>query len=152
MLNLEAKGDQKRKQTHDEEFDEILEAAGGFGRFQILASYVIVILFTTMNHLFFSLPLLVMLPKYRDVSGKEKSVSEYCNDVQNISVDKSYEWSLDNWIERYDIACVDPYKVALMCTMYFAGTTVFNLIVTRLGDVYGRKNPFRISCLISLPV
>ena len=152
MLNLEAKMNDKRKLTHGEEFDEILEAAGGFGRFQLMASSVFVILFTTMNHLFYSLPLLVMLPKYRDVLGTEKSVSEYCNDHEHISVDKTYEWSLDNWVERYDIACVDPYKVAFMCTMYFAGTTVFNLIVTRLGDVYGRKIPFRLSCLISFPV
>jgi len=106
----------------------------------------------TNNHLFYSLPLLVMFPRYIAPSGEEKSPAAYCLDKQNVTVDWSHQWSLHNWVETYDLACVDPYLVATMGSMYFAGTTVFNLIVTRLGDVYGRKLPVRVSSLISFPV
>jgi MFS family permease len=36
--------------------------------------------------------------------------------------------------------------------MYYAAAMIFNLLVARLGDVYGRKWPVRVSSLISVPV
>jgi MFS family permease len=36
--------------------------------------------------------------------------------------------------------------------MYFAGTTSMGFLVTRMGDVYGRKWPSRISALASVPI
>jgi MFS family permease len=76
----------------------------------------------------------------------------HCKDRQNVAVDWNDTWSLDNWVDRFDLACVPTYKIALMGSMYFAGTTIFNLLVTRMGDIYGRKWPVRISSVLSLPV
>lgn len=39
----------------------------------------------------------------------------------------------------------------MLGSMYFAGTTVFCLVVSRLGDIYGRKWPVRISSILALP-
>ena len=139
------------------EFDEILSFSGGFGRFQVMSSIVFVILFATTNHLFYALPLLVMYPKYDCssiglTSQQQCNHESYCNNKGSVTIDWTNTWSLENWVERYDLACIDPYQIALMGSMYFSGMCFFNILVTRLGDLYGRKWPVRISAILSLPI
>lgn len=47
---------------------------------------------------------------------------------------------------------MDPYRIALLGSMYFTGCTLFGIVVNRMGDLYGRKWPVRISALLSIPV
>lgn len=82
--------DHPKEKTPSEEFDEILQATGGFGRFQVFSSMVFVFLFMTTNHLFYSLPLLVMFPRYLAPSGEETTPAAYCLDKQNVTIDWSH--------------------------------------------------------------
>ena len=110
-------------------------------------------LFITNNHFFYALPLLLKEPKYVCPPEIEHCDSKaYCEDPSNVYVDWTDTWSLENWVQRLNLPCEDPFKVALLGSMYFAGTTALGLFVTRLGDVYGRKWPSRISALLGIPV
>jgi MFS family permease len=111
-------------------------------------------LFITNNHLFYSIPLLVMFPKYTcpDAIAPCDAEARCHYGPSIVKIDWSDEWSLDNWVDKYGLDCVEPWRIALMGSMYFAGTTTFGIIVSRLGDLYGRKWPVTISALISIPI
>ena len=48
--------------------------------------------------------------------------------------------------------CANPFHKALMGSMYFAGAIASGIFVTRMGDLYGRKLPTLISCLVAIPI
>ena len=114
--------------------DSVIDMAGGFGRFQILASVIFTLVFITNGHLFYAIPFLVMFPKYMD----NKTHTDYCHDKLGVSVNWGDPWSLENWVDRFNLECVEPYKIGLLGSMYFVGTTVFGILVTRIGDLSGR--------------
>ncbi len=61
-------------------FEINMKRAGGFGRFQILATFTFTFVFVTNGHLFYSLPLLVLYPKYKCTDDLMKCDHvAYCN-------------------------------------------------------------------------
>ena len=76
----------------------------------------------------------------------------YCEKREGVEVDWTHEWSLNNWVQRYDLECVAPYRIAMLGTMFSLGSPLVGIFVTRLGDIYGRKFPTLISSLIAVPL
>ena len=134
-------------------FEYAITKAGGFGRFQAFASFVFTCIFITNGHTFYAIPLLVMYPKYYGC-GKDEGCThlDFCENPQNTKIDWTDDWSLDNWVGRFNLACVEPYMIGLLGTMFFAGTTSTGIFITRLGDIYGRKWITRVSALLSIIV
>jgi hypothetical protein len=80
-----------------------MEESGGFGRFQAFAAATFIMVFITNAHIFYSIPYLVLFPHYK--CPADYKVCDYtvaCGDP-NIVVDKDYEWSLDNWVSRFNL-------------------------------------------------
>lgn len=50
--------------------------------------------------------------------------------------------SLHNWVERLDLSCDSGFKIGLLGSALFAGWAATLLILSPLGDIYGRKRPF----------
>jgi MFS family permease len=73
-------------------------------------------------------------------------------DPSVISIDWGSIRSLHNWVDRLDLVCAAPWKIGLIGSMYALGWSVGCLMITPLGDVYGRKWPFMISTAVSLGV
>ncbi|TNV79478.1 hypothetical protein FGO68_gene17792 [Halteria grandinella] len=95
-----------------------------------------------------------MFPKYKcdeSITGDCDHVA-HCDQPLHVSIDWADPWSLDNWVSRYGLECVDPFRIALLGSMYFSGTTLFGIVVNRMGDLYGRKWPVRASALLSIPI
>lgn len=67
-----------------------------------------------------------------------------------IEIDWSSTTSLHNWVEKFDLVCVEAWKIGLIGSMYPFGWALACLFVPRLGDVYGRKMPFLISVACSI--
>lgn len=67
-----------------------------------------------------------------------------------ISIDWSSTTSLHNWVEKFDLVCVDAWKIGLIGSMYPFGWSLGCLFVPRLGDVLGRRLPFLVSVAISI--
>ena len=111
-------------------------------------------MFMSCNHMFYSIPMLVMFPKYicdESIVGDCDHVA-HCEHPAHVTVDWSDAWSLDNWVSRYGLECVEPYRIALLGSMFFTGCTLFGVLVNRLGDIHGRKWPVRFSAILSIPI
>jgi MFS family permease len=135
------------------DFEHAIRKAGGFGRFQAFASFVFTCIFITNGHTFYAIPLLVMYPKYFGC-GREEGCThlDYCEDPLKTMIDLEDDWSLNNWVGRFNLACIEPYIIGLLGTMFFAGTTATGIFITRLGDIYGRMWITRVSSLLSILV
>ena len=94
-----------------------------------------------------------MYPKYYGC-GKDEGCThlDYCEDPSQTLIDWDDDWSLNNWVHRFNLACVEPYIIGLLGTMFFAGTTVTGIFITRLGDIYGRMWITLVSSLLSILV
>ena len=92
-----------------------------------------------------------MYPKYYGC-GKDEGCThlDYCEDPSQTLIDWDDDWSLNNWVHRFNLACVEPYIIGLLGTMFFAGTTVTGIFITRLGDIYGRMWITLVSSLLSI--
>lgn len=67
-----------------------------------------------------------------------------------IEVDWSSTTSLHNWVEKFDLVCVEAWKIGLIGSMYPFGWALGCLFVPRLGDVLGRRLPFLVSVACSV--
>ena len=54
-------------------------------------------------------------------------------------VDYSDKLSMDNWIDRMNLHCTDPYEIGLFGSFEFIGTSIAALILPPLADSYGRR-------------
>lgn len=94
-----------------------------------------------------------MYPKYYGCENQELCTHEdYCQSSNKVKIDWSDDWSLENWVSRFNLACADSHIIGLLGTMFFAGTTIFGVLITRMGDIYGRMWITRISSLFSVAV
>lgn len=119
----------------------------------MLAAMTFIINFTTNNHFFYSLPLLVMYPKYKCSDPLINCDHEaYCLNKESVSVDWSNDWSLQNWVPRFSLECVEPYRIGMLGSLFYLGSTIMGIFVTRLGDIYGRKLPTMISSILAIPI
>ena len=74
-------------------------------------------------------------PEFKNSFGKIESLPEY-RIVTNAPT------SLNNWIQTYDLECSSKSVFGLFGSLYFLGLLSTCLFVTRLSDIYGRRNLF----------
>ena len=119
----------------------------------MLSTFTFVFVFITNGHLLYSLPLLVLYPKYKCLDDSITCDHHaYCEDKTKVQIDWDDEWSLHNWVQRFSLECVEPYRIAMLGTLTFVGSTLMGIFVTRLGDIYGRKIPTMISSIMAVPI
>lgn len=70
----------------------------------------------------------------------ECEAEQWCNDssLPHI-IDWDSDYSLYNWVERLDMACVSWNKIGLLGSMYFVGWVISLIIISRLADKMGRR-------------
>ena len=56
-----------------------------------------------------------------------------------VRVDTDDAHSLQNWVDQYDLTCIEHAKIGLLGTMIFLGWMTSSMVVPRLSDIYGRK-------------
>ncbi|TNV79680.1 hypothetical protein FGO68_gene574 [Halteria grandinella] len=111
------------------------------------------LVFVTNQYIFQCIPYLILFPKYIcPLLDPYCTPQDHCRSPEHYPVDISNPLSLNNWVEQLNLACENPYKIALLGSMYFAGAIASGLFVTRLGDTHGRKLPTLISAIVSIPI
>jgi MFS family permease len=110
------------------------------------------IVFMTTAFLSFNLAFFLMFPIFKcptgtDVEGntiyKECTRHEICSNQPVVGVksmiDVDHKYSLNNWIERFDLECGAKWEIGLFGSMFFLGYISSCLIFPPLADAYGRK-------------
>lgn len=46
---------------------------------------------------------------------------------------------MDNWVQQYDLYCVEKWKIGLIGSLYFAGFIVLVIPLTFMADKLGRR-------------
>ena len=111
------------------------------------------LVFITNQHIFQCLPYLILFPKYSCPPEKpDCTYEDNCRDPTLYPVDWNNELSLHNWVEKLNLQCDSPYNIALMGSMYFAGSLASGIVVTRIADLYGRKWCTIIGTVASIPI
>ncbi|CDW81726.1 solute carrier family member 5 [Stylonychia lemnae] len=133
-------------------YDQAIDRAGGFGLFQIFSTSMIMICYLSNGYIFYSLTYLELFPDYIcPAYNKKCTYKDRCDD-KSIPIDWSSDRSLDNWVALYNLECADSVQIGLLGSMYFAGWCIACIVVPRLGDIYGRRLPCRISAIIACAV
>ena len=109
--------------------------------------------FITNGNIFYALPFLELFPDYNcPINEPDCGPSDHCRDPNRYPIDWNSTKSLHNWVEVYHLECEKPYRIALLGSVYFIGEVLFTVLVTRLGDVYGRKWVCWICSALSVPI
>lgn len=59
-----------------------------------------------------------------------------------VRVDLDDAHSLQNWVDQYDLTCIEHAKIGLLGTMIFLGWMTSSMFVPRMSDIFGRKKFF----------
>ncbi len=105
---------------------------------------------TSNGFLFYCLPFLELYPTYicpADIPNCTHK--DRCLNKNVIEINYQSEKSLSNWVERFNLECEEPYMVGMIGSAYFAGWMIGSIIMSRIGDLYGRKLPFYSSLVLS---
>ena len=70
--------------------------------------------------------------------------------IETWVADPDSEKTLDNWVQKLDLTCVDGWKIGLMGAMIFFGWSCTVLWMPSYGDKYGRKKFFWIGIVVDL--
>jgi MFS family permease len=112
-----------------------------------------VIVFITPNHILYALPFFELQPEFICPASKpDCGPEDHCKDPKLYPINWDATRSLHNWVEQLNLTCADSYQIGLLGSSFFAGMTVLVVIVTRLGDVIGRKWPTNVSTVIAIPI
>ena len=83
---------------------------------------------------------------YNTVSGVWNScvtekfcAADHTYDKSMVRVDSADEHSLYNWVDQYDLTCIEHAKIGLLGTMVFLGWMTSSIFIPRLSDIFGRK-------------
>ena len=99
-------------------------------------------MFISPNHVLYALPFLELFPAYVCPESKPECTREdHCRDPQGFPVDWESSRSVHNWVEQLGLACAEPYQIGMLGSSFFIGMTLFVVLITRLGDLLGRKRP-----------
>eukprot|EP00347_Sterkiella_histriomuscorum_P020221 403338627 len=132
-------------------FDEALNDCGGFGFFQYFSTIFLMIVYSSNGYLFYALSYLNLFPEYTcPLDMPNCTYLEKCRNPDIVTVNWENTKSLNNWVQKLGLECVDPYKIGLLGTMYFAGWTISCAICPRLADLFGRKKIAIISIGVSI--
>ena len=133
--------------------EDAIQLIGGFGRFQLLMSFI------TMGNViraaltYYPLPYMDLFPVFMCTSDAtdvpfECEAEQFCPAGSTVYYDfvqyDDEKTSLHNWVEQLDLKCKSNSEIGLIGTMYFVGVVLSVLIVPRMADLHGRKWPILI--------
>ena len=61
--------------------------------------------FQSTGHMYYALTYLELFPQYICPDKDTCDHTDYCRDPQNVKIDYTSTKSLDNWVERLNLAC-----------------------------------------------
>lgn len=102
----------------------------------------------------FSFAFLQIEPKYVcTYPGSTEAVTcsrlDFCG---NSSVGWNYDWrdseTIDNLIMQFDMECEDPILLGLIGSCFLLGIVIGSVTLTRIGDVFGRRQGFMIGLAV----
>lgn len=111
------------------------------------------ITYVSNGYVFYALTYLELWPEYicpEEVAKDDCNNKYKCLHPTETLIDWESTRSLHNWVETLSLECVEPYRIGLLGSMYFAGWTVACVFIPRLGDLYGRRFPYLISSGLSV--
>ena len=137
--------------------DSELAKAGGFGRFQLFITLVMVFAMQSGGFIAHGIAILELAPKEPGyICTKDGgtpyicSPDDFCDD-SSISIEVDYEANnenLYNWYTELRLMCKKTLATSLIAMIAFFGVFVGCMIVPRLGDLFGRKPLFLVSMLV----
>ena len=57
---------------------------------------------------------------------------------------------MENWVQQYDLLCVEKLRIGLIGTIFYAGVITFVIVIPWLADSYGRRYPYIASMVVFL--
>jgi hypothetical protein len=91
-------------------YEEALMNAGGFGRFQLLATTFFMFSFITPNHILYALPFFELFPVYKCPEDKpDCGPADNCKDPSKYPVNWDSPRSLHNWVDQLGLNCADSF-------------------------------------------
>ena len=78
-----------------------------------------------------------------------KNICDHDPRIESSDIDWDDQKSLHNWIERLDMKCMPDWQVGLLGSAFWIGFITTMLWIPREADKRGRKNLFRVGCVIS---
>jgi hypothetical protein len=142
---------------------DAIEAAGGFGRFQMLYVPLAGIGFIANGFFIYNLNYLTLLPRIMcpnpDGSGMRPWIDEskhrfdsFCTNghlKESVEIDHSNYRSLTNWMSDMEMYCRPSFEVSLFGSIFFFGV-LFCFIGLRMANKYGRRPVLIVGWVISL--
>jgi MFS family permease len=138
--------------------DMAFTEVGGFGYFQMLATFILMISRNSGMYIYYAFSYHV-LPQHflcmqDDATYASCSVESICSARQNdvaldYKVDTSYQYYIDNWYLSMDLLCVEPTTVGLIASTYSAAFALGGILFF-LPDRLGRKKSLLMCMAASL--
>lgn len=127
-------------------WDGLIDAAGGFGKFQIICLIICFLSLNGANYYSFTLSYLELEPKFLWLEGdvwKSCEKSSICHDGQltpksEWKIDWSNSESIHNWMTQMDLYWESNFKIGLLGSTFFFGFALWGLIL-KIGEIWGRK-------------
>ena len=68
----------------------------------------------------------------------------FCENTDTIhwAIDKESPFTLENWMQKFDMVCSGKFVVSLFGMMFFTGFAVSSMVLPTLSDKFGRKRIF----------
>ena len=125
---------------HGSEFhlDDILDAVGGYGRYQMIIHFICMVALTgevvqTLSVVFMGLP----SPLITDTNNTNLSVQDPCK------IPKDQRLYLDSdsfsFVVEFDLTCDRAWLAQMVTSVYFAGSMIGSLVFGWTSDNYGRR-------------
>jgi MFS family permease len=137
------------------------------GRFQYFTSIVLILSMNSVGYLLYGLGYLLLYPRVKCFKdGMELTDPKdikfmcqpqyFCNAQNGVIFETVTEnqFSLDNWMVKYDMVCASPLMISSFSMVYFLGWTFGSLFLPQWSDLKGRRLPMilinvvNILCLI----
>ncbi|CDW87584.1 solute carrier family member 5 [Stylonychia lemnae] len=98
---------------------------------------------------------LVWQPVYmcpNEDGSKAQCDSEQACKNKNSYVDWSNQYSLDNWVNDFNLKCTPQSTLSQVTFFFYLGYTFGCFFIPRFLDLYGRKWPFMLCLIAQLPI
>ena len=156
-------GGAKGNDPKQAEVNAAIDAAGGFGRFQMITLLAVILCMVSGGFITHGIAYLELVPHEpgyictNKVTGNEEKCDPdfFCDqkDVYDYRVDFDAEKeNLYNWYTKLDLCCLEKKYTGYIGIAASASIFAACLFVPRLGDLYGRKPVFLVAVFVQAPI